>query len=85
MDRSREEVSADILAEMAACAKNYIENRCSGDDGKRLPALETVCNNWERCMNRDPAKVGRAKVSAQTLAEVFNGFIEPISFKAMVC
>jgi hypothetical protein len=70
---------------MATCAKNYVENRCNGEDGKRLPALEAVCNNWERCMNRDPAKIGRAKVSAQTLAEIFNGFIEPISFKTMVC
>ncbi|EEH21456.1 hypothetical protein PABG_03672 [Paracoccidioides brasiliensis Pb03] len=83
VDRESEKVSADILADMAACAKNYMENRCGGDDGRRLPALETVCDNWERCMNRDPAKVGRAKVSAQTLAEIFNGFIEPITFKTM--
>ncbi|OAX79994.1 hypothetical protein ACJ72_05683 [Emergomyces africanus] len=83
VDRASEKVSADILADMAVCAKNYMENRCSGEDGRRLPALEAVCENWERCMNRDPAKVGRAKVSAQTLAEIFNGFIEPISFKTM--
>ncbi|PGH20043.1 hypothetical protein AJ80_03693 [Polytolypa hystricis UAMH7299] len=84
VERAGEEVSADILAEMAVCSKNYIENRCGGQDGRRLPALEAICENWERCMNRDPSKVGRAKVSAQTLAEIFNGFIEPISFKTMV-
>lgn len=84
VDRESEKVSADILADMAVCAKNYMENRCGGEDGRRLPALEAICENWERCMNRDPAKVGRAKVSAQTLAEIFNGFIEPISFKTMV-
>ncbi|EFE37887.1 nuclear envelope protein Brr6, putative [Trichophyton verrucosum HKI 0517] len=78
-----ESQSADILAEIATCTKNYVENRCGDPDGRRLPALETVCDNWERCMHRDPAKVGRARVSAQTLAEIFNGFIEPISFKAM--
>ncbi|KAK2873650.1 hypothetical protein FQN49_002204 [Arthroderma sp. PD_2] len=78
-----ESQSADILAEIAICTKNYVENRCGDPDGRRLPALETVCDNWERCMHRDPAKVGRARVSAQTLAEIFNGFIEPISFKAM--
>ncbi|EGE84745.1 nuclear envelope protein Brr6 [Blastomyces dermatitidis ATCC 18188] len=83
VDRESEKVSADILADMAVCAKNYMENRCGGEDGRRLPALEAICENWERCMNRDPAKVGRAKVSAQTLAEIFNGFIEPISFKTM--
>lgn len=82
--KASDEVSADILAEMDACARNFVENRCSGEDGRRLPALESVCDTWERCMNRDPAKVGRAKVSARTLAEIFNGLIEPISLKTMV-
>jgi hypothetical protein len=35
-------------------------------------------------MNRDPAIVGRAKVGAELIAEVVNGFIEPISWKALV-
>jgi len=35
-------------------------------------------------MNRDPAVVGRAKVGAELIAEVVNGFIEPISWKALV-
>ncbi|KAL1952512.1 hypothetical protein VTO42DRAFT_5098 [Malbranchea cinnamomea] len=82
--RASDDESARILAEMAVCARNYVENRCGGENGRRLPALETVCENWERCMNQDPAKVGRAKVSAQTLAEIFNGFIEPISLKTMI-
>lgn len=82
-DQAAEEVSDSILAEMAVCAKNYVDNKCAGKD--RLPALETVCDNWERCMNRDPAKVGRAKVSAQTMAMIINSFIDPISWKAIVC
>lgn len=81
-DHAAEEVSDTILAEMASCAKNYVDNRCAG--GERLPALETVCENWERCMNRDPAKVGRAKVSAHTMAVIINSFIDPISWKAIV-
>ena len=81
-DHAAEERSDVILAEMATCAKNYVDNKCTG--GIRLPALETVCENWERCMNRDPAKVGRAKVSAQTMAEIINNFIDPISWKAIV-
>ncbi len=81
-DQAAEEVSDTILAEMAVCAKSYVDNRCAGGD--RLPALETVCENWERCMNRDPAKVGRAKVSAQTMAIIINSFIDPISWKAIV-
>lgn len=81
-DQAAEEVSDGILAEMATCAKNYVDNKCAGGD--RLPALETVCDNWERCMNRDPAKVGRAKVSAHTMAIIINSFIDPISWKAIV-
>ncbi|OJJ50691.1 hypothetical protein ASPZODRAFT_126613 [Penicilliopsis zonata CBS 506.65] len=81
-DQAAEEVSDSILAEMATCAKNYVDNRCAGNE--RLPALETVCDNWERCMNRDPAKVGRAKVSAHTMAIIINSFIDPISWKAIL-
>lgn len=36
-------------------------------------------------MNRDPTVVGRARVSAETFAEIVNSFIEPISYKTMVC
>ncbi|OXV07585.1 hypothetical protein Egran_04649 [Elaphomyces granulatus] len=82
-DQAAAEVSDTILADMAACAKSYVDNRCAG--GGRLPALETVCENWERCMNRDPAKVGRAKVSAHTMAVIINSFIDPISWKAILC
>lgn len=81
-EQAAEEVSDGILAEMATCAKSYVDNRCGGND--RLPALETVCENWDRCMNRDPAKVGRAKVSAHTMAIIINSFIDPISWKAIV-
>ncbi|KAL1983282.1 hypothetical protein VTN96DRAFT_304 [Rasamsonia emersonii] len=82
-DQAAAEVSDGILAEMAVCAKNYVDNKCGS--GERLPALETVCENWERCMNRDPAKVGRAKVSAHTMALIINSFIDPISWKAILC
>lgn len=82
VDKKSEEAAADILAEMAACTKSYRENDCGLD--KRVPALESICANWERCMKRDPRSVGRARVSAHTFAEIFNSFIEPISVKAMV-
>ncbi|KAJ5701124.1 hypothetical protein N7488_008672 [Penicillium malachiteum] len=80
-EQAADEVSDGILADMAKCAKDYVDNKCGGPG--RLPALETVCENWERCMNRDPAKVGRAKVSAHTMAVIINNFIDPISWKAV--
>ncbi len=81
VDRASEDAMAEVLAEMATCSKNYIDNRCAADT--RLPALETVCSNWELCMNRDPSAVKRARLSAHTFAEIFNSFVEPISLKTM--
>ncbi len=74
--------SSEIFAEMAACAHEFQANRC--ERHTRVPAMETVCNNWEKCMQRDPYKVGRSRLSAGMFAEIFNSFIEPISFKAIV-
>jgi hypothetical protein len=33
---------------------------------------------------KDPFVVARAKISAHTLAEIFNSFVEPISYKTMI-
>lgn len=35
-------------------------------------------------MSRDPTVVGRARLSAETLGEIVNGFVEPISWKTLV-
>ena len=82
VDLKSREVASETLAEMAVCAREFKENRC--DRSSRVPAMETVCDNWEKCMKQDPTKVGRAKVSANTFAEILNNFIEPISAKTMV-
>jgi hypothetical protein len=82
VDKASEDAVAEVMAEIAKCAKDYVDNKCGKD--VRLPALETVCHAWEMCMNKDPNSVKRARVSAHTFAEIFNSFIEPISYKAMV-
>ncbi|KAJ2148699.1 hypothetical protein IW142_000718 [Coemansia sp. RSA 564] len=76
------EHSAEILHEISACSKQYLDNRC--DPLMRVPAMEQACAAWEACMHRDPSKVSRSRVSAETLAEIVNGFIEPISLKTML-
>ena len=81
VDRASEETMAEVLSEMAQCSKNYVENRCAADT--RLPALETVCSNWELCMNRDPSAVKRASLSARTFAEILNSFVDLISWKSI--
>ncbi|ORY74141.1 Brl1/Brr6 domain-containing protein, partial [Protomyces lactucae-debilis] len=82
VNKKVEEYSAEILSEISQCSKEYLENRCSPD--QRVPAMQSACQAWERCMERDPQKVGRARVSAETFAEIVNSFIEPISYKTMV-
>ncbi|KAL8694647.1 MAG: hypothetical protein Q9218_000742 [Villophora microphyllina] len=82
VNEKSKEAASEILVEMAACARDFKENRC--DEAVRVPAMESVCNSWEKCMQRDPAMVGRAKVSAHTFAEIINNFFQPISGKAMI-
>ena len=82
VNKASEDATSLVVAEMAKCAKDYVDNGCA--KSTRPPALEAVCDNWEHCMNRDPNSVGRAKISAHTFAQIFNSFIEPISYKAMV-
>ncbi|KIV99779.1 uncharacterized protein PV09_08585 [Verruconis gallopava] len=81
VDKKAQEAMAEVLAEIAVCAKHWKDNQC--ERGTVLPALEAVCREWEKCMNKDHRSIGRARVSAHTFAEIFNSFIEPISWKAM--
>ena len=79
IDKKVEEYSAEILAEMALCSKQYLDNRCA--PGSRVPHLESTCISLERCMNRDPTVIGRARVSAETFSEIINSFIEPLTLR----
>lgn len=82
VDKASEGERAILIAEMAKCAKDFVNNGCA--KAGKAPALEIPCNEWEHCMNQDPASVGRARISAHTFADILNSFIEPISWKAMV-
>ncbi|KAJ1029895.1 hypothetical protein NDA13_003134 [Ustilago tritici] len=71
----------DTLSEITACATAYAANRCGTD--LQAPALAHACKNWERCSARDPAVVGTARVTAETFAEILNGFVDSVSWKTM--
>ncbi|ESK98126.1 nuclear membrane protein [Moniliophthora roreri MCA 2997] len=74
------EYSMDIVQEIATCALQYKNNNCASP----IPAMIHQCGLWETCMNRDPTKVGRARVGAELIAEVVNGFVEPITWKTLI-
>lgn len=73
---------SELMVEIAACVKNYRENRCEPDT--RVPAMEMACGNWETCMGRDPRKLARASVTVKAFAHIINGFFEEFSYKSMV-
>ncbi|ORX37705.1 Di-sulfide bridge nucleocytoplasmic transport domain-domain-containing protein [Kockovaella imperatae] len=75
------EVSTEILQEIAECNHLYLTNRC--DPALRVPAMDAPCKAWEACLKRDPTKVQRTSVLAETFASVINSFVEPISWKTM--
>ncbi|XXQ39786.1 Brl1/Brr6 domain-containing protein [Plasmodiophora brassicae] len=81
IDNKVSEFSGTILNEIAECHNNYRANRCGTTD--EVPAMRTTCAMWERCMARDPTTVARTKLSAHTIGEILNGFVEPLSLKAM--
>lgn len=78
-----EEYAAEIAMEVSRCARSYVENKCAPET--RVQALEKMCSEWERCMNRDPTtQAGKASVSAETLGLILNSLIEPIGVKAII-
>jgi hypothetical protein len=73
-------LGTDIVQDIAMCALQHKNNLCENP----LPAMAQQCAIWATCMSRDPTIVGRAKVGAEMIAEVVNGFVEPISWKTLV-
>ncbi|GMM50828.1 Brr6 protein [Starmerella bacillaris] len=77
-----EEYSVDIVNEIAHCSYEYVRNGC--EPSKRVPAIEAACRQWERCMQRVPEEVGRARVSAETFGGIIESFLKPIGIKSMI-
>ncbi|KAK9462023.1 Di-sulfide bridge nucleocytoplasmic transport domain-containing protein [Lipomyces oligophaga] len=76
-----EEYTQKAVIEISQCSKDYLSNHCTPD--RRAPYMEALCATWQKCMSRDPNDVGRASVSAETVADILNSFIERISYKSM--
>ncbi|ABN65144.2 predicted protein [Scheffersomyces stipitis CBS 6054] len=71
---------SNAFAEIAKCERAYQRNNCN----RRAPLLEAKCTEWEKCMNSDPQLIGKSKITAETFADIVNGFIRPISWKSLV-
>ncbi|KAJ5219602.1 nuclear envelope protein Brr6 [Penicillium chermesinum] len=81
-DLAANDMTAEILIEMKKCSDNYNDNGCH--ETAVSPVLKSYCEEWSRCLKRDPRKMARAKLSAQTMAGIINGFVDAISWKTII-
>ena len=70
-----------VRADIADCSKEWRDNGCAGPVG---PVFQRQCDTWAECMARDAKKIGRASISASTMADILNAFFEPLSWKLLV-
>lgn len=69
-----------LLVEIALCQRAYNDNHCVPSE--RVPALENLCDYWERCMSQDPAEIGNLSlIGAHTLGVILNSLVEPLGLK----
>ncbi|SCU87957.1 LANO_0D00628g1_1 [Lachancea nothofagi CBS 11611] len=85
VDRKLQAQAVAASRTVLECKAKYEKNRCQ--PAFRAPWLEDQCLNWLRCMNRELPESQdfqhSAVVWAETLAEILNGFLKPISVKSL--
>ncbi|KAJ4302522.1 hypothetical protein N0V88_002671 [Collariella sp. IMI 366227] len=79
LSHASEKARSALVNEMSICAENWRRNACQAD--KRAPALDGPCNEWEACMNQDPAATMIVQISAKNIAEIMNEFVGVLTFK----
>ncbi|KAG7665749.1 uncharacterized protein J8A68_000769 [[Candida] subhashii] len=72
----------EAIHEISQCSTQYIRNRCNQQE--RVPAIEKECLILEKCQNRDPGQLAKSKITAETFAEIINGFLNGISWKSLL-
>jgi hypothetical protein len=77
-----QEYQLQVAQQISECSRLYLVNRCAPKE--RIPAMQVQCSEWELCMQKDPKEVGRLKVGAETLADILNKLVDPLSYKTMV-
>ncbi|KAL2134577.1 hypothetical protein VTI74DRAFT_11399 [Chaetomium olivicolor] len=79
LSHASEKARTALVNEMSICAENWRRNGCPAEN--RPPALDGPCNEWEACMNQDPAATMIVQVSAKNIAEIMNEFVGVLTFK----
>lgn len=80
---ANEMARAELVSKMSICSDSYLKNGCA-PKSSRAPALEGACNEWEACMNQDPAAIMQVQVTVRNMGAVLNEFTDSFTFKTWV-
>lgn len=73
----------ELMAKAKTCEENYTANRCFPEF--RVPALATLCAEWEVCMHHHSTGALReTAMSAEILGHVIHSFFEQFSCKSVL-
>lgn len=71
----------DSTYKIQQCYKHYQENHCADQS---LPALQTQCLTWLKCMNKEPYMlINYSQLAASILGSLLNNFLESFSYKSL--
>ncbi|KAK6458968.1 Di-sulfide bridge nucleocytoplasmic transport domain-containing protein [Scheffersomyces xylosifermentans] len=73
--------SSNIRSEIEYCKRSYEENNCGPET--RVPALEGLCINLQKCINQEQTLGGgnTSSISAETIGMLINSLVEPLGLK----
>ena len=73
----------DMKVEQKNCMKEYYENRCHFET--RVPASEKFCVEKEKCLNKNPERMGISSfLFAKISGQFFRTFLEEFDWKSLI-
>ena len=73
----------DVKIEQKNCLREYYENKCYNET--RVPAIEKFCLEKEKCMSRNPQKIGISSfLLAKISGQFFKSFIQEFDWKSLI-
>ncbi|KAH9386387.1 uncharacterized protein NEMAJ01_1283 [Nematocida major] len=72
----------DQKIRLSECRRQYVVNRCA--PGERVPAMESQCQEWEKCMNQDPIRQELGKIILRMASESAEELMSALSVRTIV-
>ncbi|KAI8337167.1 Brl1/Brr6 domain-containing protein [Chlamydoabsidia padenii] len=76
-----DEHTYDLESSIAQCRQKYRENQCSTMATSSI--LASYCEEWLKCMQKNPHVVKRAHIAARVFGELINSFFNALTLKTM--